>query len=107
MSIRTVIDFSPLSETTMPCRTLAALASGGRGPRAGRAAFAPHRGALLASQLGLRFARLGALRRPLLGAELRPGLVRPPRPLEPPPLLPGQIVLRVLLGGRLLSGGGR
>src|SRR5262249_14428445 len=60
---------------------------------------------------GLGPARLIPLRRPILRAELWPGLVRPPRPLEPAPLLPGKIVLRVLLSrslglsGRRLLGG--
>ena len=120
MSIRTVIDFSPLSETTIPCRTLAALVSRSAGgvpvPAAPPSAFS--RGALLASQLRLRPARLGALRDPLLGAELRPGLVRPREPSragaapsreDRPPGSPRQQARRLArqrapqLGSRLLA----
>ena len=65
MSIRTVIDFSPLSETTMPWRTLAALASrsaaGVPAPAAPRSAFAAVRCLRRSSAFALRVsARLAA-----------------------------------------------
>ena len=66
-------------------------------PGAGGAMLRFRVGALLAAQLGLRPARLGAFGGALLGAELGAGLVRPPRPRKPAALLPRQLVLRILL----------
>ena len=70
MSIRTVIDLSPLLETTMPWRTLAALESRSAGgvPVPGLAflAFAAARSLRRSAALALR--RLGARGGALLGS---------------------------------------
>src|SRR5215213_6852715 len=97
MSMRTVIDLSPLLETTIPWRTLAAFDSRSAG---GPVLF--RRRALFAPQLRLALALGGPFGFPLLGS----GSARLPRSarfLQPAALLPGKIVLGVRLRS-LLSG---
>src|SRR6476620_6008731 len=61
--------------------------------------------ALLTAQIGPDPPFLGPLGDTILGAELRPGRTRAPRFLQPTPLLPRKVVLRVRLGRGSLFGG--
>ena len=97
MSIRTVIDFSPLLETTIPCRVLAATASfSATGvpvpavlPCFGSSPFFPPRAQPSACAPAARLA--SSLLRSKRGA----GFMRLARALQSAPLLPGKIVLRI------------
>ncbi len=107
MSIRTVIVLSALSETTIPWRTFAGLrtALGGRRAGTGLALLGAPALAVAAPVGGLGAARLEPRGGALLDRLLRAGLVRAPRTLQPPPVLPGQVgigVWRGLLGRQAL-----